>query len=148
EFFAIQNKFAAISAGFSAQAHRCRVRTSMCFSQCKRGDFSPSDAWQIFLFLFFGPEQQKRLRNADRLMRGNEGGDISIPAAKQTRGTSIIRLRQTKSAIFLRHLDSKRPEFRKAAEIFRWNFASAIDLIGIDMLAQVGFQLLQKFLTG
>ena len=54
-------------------------------------------------------------------------------------------MRQTKSAIFLRHLDSKRADLRQSLEIFRRNFASAIDLIRIDMIAQITFQLLQKF---
>ena len=54
-------------------------------------------------------------------------------------------MRQTEAAIFLRHLDSKRANFRQTFEIFGWNFTGAIDLIRIDIFAQITFQFLQKF---
>src|SRR5437667_2714551 len=77
-------------------------------------------------------------------MRRDKRGHVSIPTAKQNRGTSIIALRQTEPAIFLRHFDSKCAEFGKSLEIFRWNFTGAIDLVPIDMLPQIIFQLAQK----
>src|SRR5437763_11504966 len=117
----------------------------MCLCQCERRDFSARDAWKILLFLLFCAEQEQRLRDSDRLMRRNKRCNVSIPTPKQNCGPSVIGLRQTESAIFLRHLDSKRTDFRKSLEIFRWNFAGAIDLIRIDMFAQISFQLLQKF---
>src|SRR5207247_9001805 len=45
---------------------------------------------------------------------------------------------------FLRHLESKGADLREALEIFRWNFTGAIDLIRIDMIAQVSLQLAQE----
>src|SRR6266478_3958679 len=77
-------------------------------------------------------------------MRGNERGYISIPAPQQNCRASIIILRQTKSAIFLRHLDSKRADLRESLEIFRRNFARAIDLVRIDVVAQIRFEFAQE----
>src|SRR4029077_16706731 len=78
-------------------------------------------------------------------MSGNKRGAFSIPPPKQNCGPSVIALRQTEAAIFLWHFDSKRADFRQALEIFRWNFTRTIDLVRIDMFAQIRFQLLQKF---
>src|SRR5215475_8146679 len=78
-------------------------------------------------------------------MRGNKRRHVSIPAPKQNCGPSIIGLRQTEATIFLRHLDSKRSDFRKTLEIFRRNFTGTVDLVWIDVLTQVTFQPLQKF---
>ena len=64
----------------------------MDFGQRERRNFAACDARQIFLFLLFGAEQKQRLRDADRLMRRHERGDVSIPAAKQHCRASIIRL--------------------------------------------------------
>src|SRR4030095_6692677 len=80
-------------------------------------------------------------------MRRHERGDVSIPTAKQHCRTSIIRLGQSEAAVFLRHLDPKRADLRESFEILRRNFTGAIDLIGIDMFAQIGFNLAQKLLT-
>src|SRR5207249_11190199 len=42
-------------------------------------------------------------------------------------------------------LVSKRSDFRKSLEIFWSNFTRMIDLVRIDVVAQISFQLLQKF---
>src|SRR2546421_10009095 len=78
-------------------------------------------------------------------MCGNGGANFSIPTPQQSCRASIIELRQTKAAIFLGHLDSKRANLRESFEIFRWNFARAVDLVRIDMFAQISFKLAQKF---
>src|SRR5439155_24262492 len=81
-------------------------------------------------------------------MRRNKGCNISAPTTTQNCGASVIALRQTEPAIFLRHLDSKRADLRESFEIFRWNFTSAIDLVRIDVIAQIAFQLPQKIFAG
>src|SRR5881227_118753 len=116
----------------------------MCLCQCERRDFSTRNARQIFLFLLLCAEQEQRLGDSDRLMGGNKRRHVSVPTPKQNCGPSVIALRQTKSAIFLWHLDSKRADFRKSIEIFWRNFTGTIDLVRIDMFAQITFQLLQK----
>src|SRR5206468_1680489 len=63
-------------------------------------------------------------------------------------GTSVIALRQTEPAVFLRHFDSKRADFRESLEIFGWNFTGPIDLVRVDVITQITFQLLQKIFAG
>src|SRR6266568_473830 len=77
-------------------------------------------------------------------MRGDERSHISIPTAEQHRPASIIILRQTQTAVLLRHFDSKRSDLRESLEIFRWNFPCAIDFVRIDMIAQITLQPPQK----
>src|SRR6266404_9621399 len=77
-------------------------------------------------------------------MRRNKCGDISIPTPQQNRRASIIALRQTKAAVFPGHLDSKSADLREALEIFRRNFTRAIDLVRIDVFAQISFELAQE----
>src|SRR5438093_2688751 len=77
-------------------------------------------------------------------MRSDQGGDISVPTAKQHCCASIIGLGQPEPAIFLWHLDPKRADLRQTLEIFRRNFTCAINLIGIDMFTQITFKLAQK----
>ena len=120
----------------------------MDFSQRKRRNLAAGDARQIFLFLFFCTKQKQWLRDTDGLMRGNERGHVSIPTSKQNCGPPVIALRQTEPAIFARHFNSKCADLGQALEIFRRNFTSAIDLVRIDMFAQVTFKLLQKILAG
>src|SRR6266487_2741372 len=77
-------------------------------------------------------------------MRRNKCGDISIPTPQQNRRASIIALRQTEPAVFPGHFDSKRADLRQSLEIFRRNFTSAIDLVRVDMFAQITFELAQE----
>src|SRR6266487_4074594 len=77
-------------------------------------------------------------------MGGDKRGYISIPTAEQNCAAPIIILRQTETAVFLRHLDSKRSDLREPLEIFRWNFPCAIDFVRIDMIAQIALQPAQK----
>ena len=76
-----------------AQAHVRRIGTGIPFGERERGDFLARDARQIFFLLLLRAEKQQRLRNADRLMRGNQRGQVRIPTAEQHRGASIIDLR-------------------------------------------------------
>src|SRR5439155_24654891 len=66
------------------------------------------------------------------------------PTANQNVRAPILPFFQTDPAVFLRHLDSERADFRQPFEIFRWKFTGAIDLVGINVIAQIAFQLLQK----
>src|SRR5882724_13268359 len=77
-------------------------------------------------------------------MRRNERGHVSVPTAHQYRRTLIIALRQTEPAIFLRHFDSKCADLGESFEILRRNFTSAIDLVRVDMFAQISVQLAQE----
>src|SRR5213594_4626303 len=74
-------------------------------------------------------------------MRRNKRSHVSIPAPKQNCRASVIGLRQAKAAVFLWNFDSKRPDLCEPFEIFGRNFAGAIDLVRIDMFAQITFQL-------
>ena len=80
-------------------------------------------------------------------MRRHQRGNVSVPTPEQHCRASIIRLRQPQPAVFLRHLDAKCADFREAFEILRRNFTGAIDLIGIDVFAQLTFKLAQKLLA-
>src|SRR5437899_3709944 len=113
----------------------------MDFSQRECGNFATRDTRQVFLFLLFCSKQEQRLRDTNRLMRRYERGYVSVPTAKQHCRASVIALRQTKPAVFLRNFDSKRADFRESFKIFGRNFAGAIDLVRIDMFAQITFQL-------
>ena len=101
--------------------------------QREGGDFLARDPRQIFPLLLFRAEKQQRLRHADRLVRGNERGQIRIPTAEQHRGAAIIDLRQTKPAVFLRDFDAERAHREKVVDVLLRNFAGAIDLVGIDV---------------
>ena len=114
----------------------------MRFGEGECGDLPASHARQIFSFLFFRPEKQERLRYADGLMSGDERGDVSVPTTEQNGRAPIIELRQTETAVLLRDFDSKGADLGQAGEIFGRNFAGAIDLVRIDMLAQISFELL------
>src|SRR5205823_13825247 len=81
-------------------------------------------------------------------MRGDERGHISVPAAKQNRGTPIIRLRQAETAVLLRYFDSERADLRESLKIFWWNFAGPIDFVRVDMITQITFELAQQIFPG
>ena len=95
--------------------------------------------------MLFRAEKQERLGYADGLMSGDKSGDVSVPTAEQNGRAPIIELRQTEAAVLLRHFDSKGADLGQPGKIFRRNFARAIDLVRIDMLAQIRFELLQKW---
>src|ERR1043166_7359801 len=77
-------------------------------------------------------------------MRGNERGQILVPTAEQHRGAPIIDLRQTKPAELARDFYPERTELEEIVDVLLRNFAGAIDLIGVNFVAQVIFELGQK----
>src|SRR5580700_6009052 len=77
-------------------------------------------------------------------MGRDQCGDIAVPTPEQYGRAPVIRLRQTESAVLLRHFDSECADGGKSIEVFLWNFAGPIDLVRIDMVAQIRFQFLQK----
>ena len=81
-------------------------------------------------------------------MRGNERGHVAVPTSEQNGGASIIELRQTETAVLLGNFDSESADRRKAGEIFGRNFARSVDLVRIDMFAQISFEFVEKIFTG
>src|SRR6266480_4175671 len=77
-------------------------------------------------------------------MRRNERGHVSIPTAKQNCGLAVIALGETQPAILLRHFNSKRADLGETFEIFRRNFTGAIDLVRVDVFAQITFEFMQE----
>ena len=120
----------------------------MRFGQRERGNFSARNARQVFLLLLFRAKQEQRLRDADGLMRGDESGHVSVPAAEQDRGASVIILRQTETAVLLRYFDSERADLRESLKIFWWNFAGPINFVRVDMITQITFELAQQVFPG
>ena len=95
-------------------------------------------------FLLLGAEKHQRLRHADRLMRGEQRGQVAAIAAEQHRGAAVVRLRQAEPAVFDGDLDAERAELREAVEDVLRDFAGAIDLIGIDVLVEKAAEPLEK----
>src|SRR5436309_15262821 len=81
-------------------------------------------------------------------MRGHERGHISVTAATQTRGTPLIILRQTETAVLLRYFDSECADLRESLKIFWWNFTGPIDFVRVDMITQITFELAQQIFPG
>src|SRR5439155_12258926 len=102
--------------------------------------------WQIFFLLLFCAEEQQWLRNADRLMRRNERSEICIPTAEQHRRAPVIHLRQTEPAVLLRNFHAKGTHREKIVDVLLRNFAGAIDLVGVDIFAEIFFQAAEEFL--
>src|SRR5262249_8941779 len=76
--------------------------------------------------------------------RGEERRNVAAPAPEQTARAPIIRLGQAETAILFWNFDSERADLGQSLEIFRRNLARAIDLVRIDVLAQIILELLQK----
>ena len=77
---------------------------------------------QIFLLLLFRAEEQQRLRNADRLMRGNERGQVRVPTTEQHRSATVIHLRQTEAAVLLSEFSRRTRPSRKVRRCFSAGF--------------------------
>src|SRR2546423_7074651 len=77
-------------------------------------------------------------------MRGNGRGHVSTPPAKKNGGLAVIALREPHPAILLRHFYSKRADLGETFEIFRRNFTGAIDLVRVDVFAQITFKFMQE----
>ena len=106
------------------------------------------DARQIFLLLFFRAEEQQRLRNADRLVGGDERGQVRVPTAEEHRGPAVIDLRQTEAAVLLRNLDRESAHCEQVVDILLRDFAGAIDLIRVHVCFEIGTKLGKEALAG
>ena len=116
----------------------------MRFRERKGRDLVARHARQIFFLLRFRAEKQQRLRNADRLMRRDERGQVRVPTAQQHRGPAIVYLGQTETAVLLRNLDGESPHREKVVDILLRDFAGAIDLIRVHVRFEIGAELRQE----
>ena len=144
EFFAVENEMFSVRRRLGVRGHRRRIGANVRFRERERRNFPARDARQVFLLLRLGAEQNQRLRHADGLMRRNQRRQIAAPTAEQHRRAAIIRLRQTKPAVFRRNFDSKRAEPREFVNHRLRNFARAVNFVGINFFAQQRFQLFEK----
>ena len=137
KLFAIQDETGAVFAFVGAQTHVRGIGPGIPFGQRESRDFLARDPRQIFVLLLFGSEQEQRLRNTERLMRGNERSQVRVPASEQHRGATVIDLRQTEALVLLRNFYPKCAHHEKFLDVFLRNLACAIDLIGIDVISQI-----------
>src|SRR5690349_2757403 len=77
-------------------------------------------------------------------MRRNQRSKVAAVTTKEHGGSTIIRLGKAESAVLWRNFDAKRPQFREFFNHWRWDFAGAIDLVGINFVEQELLQFLQK----
>src|SRR6186997_3128049 len=124
--------------------HFRRVAPHFALRQGKGRDFSRGNTREKTALLLVGPEENDRLRNADRLMSREQGGQIAAITSEEHRGATIIRLGKAKSAIIRRDFDAERSEFREALKHSLRNLTGPIDLIGIDVLPQVAGESFKK----
>ena len=93
KLFAIQGERRTVGRRVSAETHRRGIGSGVRFRERERRDLVARDARQIFLLLLFRAEEQQRLRDADRLVRGDERGHVCVPTAEQHRGATVVDLR-------------------------------------------------------
>ncbi len=144
KFFAVQDELGTIGRRVGAQTHRRRIGAGMRFGEREGRDLVARDARQIFFLLLFRAEEQQRLRNADRLVRGNERGQVCVPTAEQHRGAAVIDLRQTEAAVLLRNLDGEGAHGEEVVDILLRDFAGAIDLIRVHVRFEISAEFRQK----
>ncbi len=143
-FLAIQDELGAIRRRVGAQTHRGRIGPGVRFRERKGRDLVARHARQIFLFLLLRAEKQQRLRHADRLMGGDERGQVCVPTAEQHRGPAIIHLRQTEAAVLLGNLDRESAHREEVVDILLRDFAGAIDFIGVHVRFEISPQFGEK----
>src|SRR6185312_6962042 len=102
-------------------------------------DFAARHSWQIFPLLLFGSEKEQWLRDTDRLMRGNERGQVCVPTTEQHGSATVVYLGQTEALVLLGNFHAKRAHREKFLDVFLRDFAGAIDLIGVNVIAQIIF---------
>src|SRR5207244_12290419 len=100
-----------------------------------------------FFLLRFGAEKQQWLRNTDRLVGRNERSQIFVPASEQHRSPAIVDLRQAEPVVLFRNFDAECAQREQLINVLLRNFAGAIDLVSIHVLAQILFQIGEKFVS-
>src|SRR5260370_42277427 len=89
-------------------------------------------------------EEFQRLRNADRLMRGEPGHARTAPGRDQSDRAVVIRGAESESAVLLRNLHAPRAELVESFEQRIVVLALLVNLVGVDVLGEEAFELAQK----
>ncbi len=113
-----------------------RVGADVGFGQGERGNLAFCKPGQVFALLFLSAKQDQRLRDADRLMRGDQRGEIAAITAEQHAGAAIVGLRKTESAILRRDLNAECAHPAQFGQDLVGDFAGPVDFVRIDFFAK------------
>ena len=135
-FSPLRMKCAPSSAGFGVGFHLGGVGADLRLGEREGGDFAAGDAREEPALLLLGAEEDERLRDADGLMGGEEGGEVAAIAAEEHSGAAVVGLGEAEAAVFGEDLDAEGAEFGEAVDDFIGDFAGAVDFVGIDVLGE------------
>ena len=144
-FSPLRMKAEPSSRRVGAQTHVRRIGAGVRFGEGESGNFLARDPRQIFLLLLFRAEKQQRLRHADRLMRGNERGQVRIPTAEQHRGAAVIHLRQARARHIRFGILTANAPIAKSSSMF---FCGISPVRSISSASTLASQIFAQFVRG
>ena len=102
------------------------------------------DERQPALLLLLGAEQQQRLGDADRLVRGQQRRQRGVHRARQRQRAVVVDLREPEPAVLLGHLHAERAELLEPVDHGVGDAGVALDRQRVDVLDQERPQALEE----
>ena len=96
--------------------------------------------------LILGPERLERLRNPDRLVRGEKRHDVAVSGPHHLHGTSVFGLVEPEPAVLRRDLDSECADLPEVVDDVGADLPLPVDPVGIDLIPQVDAKILDPLL--
>ena len=99
-------------------------------------DLAGGAAGQVLLLELLGAEGLERLRDADRLVRGEQRAEVAAVAADQRHHAVVLDVREAEPAVLRRDLHPEGAEVPQAVEDLLRVLAGAVDLRGVDLVPE------------
>src|SRR5205807_3647895 len=96
--------------------HLGRIGSDAGLGQRERGDRAFRKPWEILLLLLGRTEKFERLRNADRLMRGQPGHGRTAPRGNEADGAVVVRGAEPEASVLFRDLHAPGAELVQTVE--------------------------------
>src|SRR5581483_7903605 len=138
ELLAVQDERVAVELGGRREARR--IGADVWLGQRERRDRAARAAREVLPLLLGRAEELQRLRDADRLVGGQQRGDVRIVAADELHRRRVLTHGEPEPAVLLRDLDAEGAELPEPVDDLLRVLARLVDRDGVDLLAQERLQ--------
>ena len=144
QLLAVQEPRLSVLGGHGQRFHGSGVRPDPRFSERERRDRPPREAREVLLLLGVRAEHLERLRHADGLVRGEQGGERTVHRRDEFDRFHVRELRQAQPAVLARDLDAERSQVAQARDHSVGDLSLPVDPVGVDVVAHEPRELVEK----
>ena len=144
ELGAVQDVVLSVLGQLDAGRQSSGVRAHLGLGERERADLTARTARQVLVLELVGPKELQRLRNTDRLVGGQQCGEVSVNTAQHLHDLRVFELVEAQTAVLSRNLHAEGAHLGELRDVVHVVLASRVHLDAVPGVPEEGLELVEE----